>query len=443
MSRFTRRRSGGEERHDVSNMSDLAAYYADLESLHYGGSTYNGVSMTMSGRKGETLTADAAGHRSALKASSILWAAVSLHVRVFSQAEFAFQRLGGGPTDLFGTAALLPLEKPWPNATTQELLAKRCMDVDLAGNSYIVRQSGRLRWLQPDRVSLAIQSESDPGHPESASDAEVVGYWYTPSHAGALTEWFDVHEVSHWSPFPDPDRQFVGMSPITPVLRELGIDRALTTYKKSFIENAATPNLAVSPKAPMTGEQAREFMDLLNKSSAGARKAGRTLFLNGADVTVVGADFKALDVKGVQGALESRLAAALGVPAGLVGFSEGMASNTYSNLDQSRRILTDTTLHFLWRSICAASSHLVTVPADARLWYDSRDIPFLQDDADRAATIHASEAQTIRTLTDGGFDPVSVVNAVKGGGDWSALQHTGLMSVQLMPPGTGDATPAA
>ncbi len=69
-----------------------------------------------------------------------------------------------------------------------------------------------------------------------------------------------------------------------------------------------------------------------------------------------------------------------------------------------------------------------------RLWYDSRDVPFLREDEKDAAEIKATEATTISTLIDGGFEPGSVVKAVTAS-DYGLLVHTGLVSVQLQVPG--------
>ena len=45
------------------------------------------------------------------------------------------------------------------------------------------------------------------------------------------------------------------------------------------------------------------------------------------------------------------------------------------------------------------------------------------------------KAQTIRTLTDGGYEPESVIAAVEAE-DITLLKWTGLVSVQLQPPGS-------
>jgi len=440
MSRLSARRGVPERVEQRFSWDD----YLEQVSFSFNGSTYGvPVSFTMPGSTNEDVGSGYGSYASVLKSNPILWACVYLRMRVFAQARFTWQELKGGrPGEMFGDKSLEPLESPWPGATTGEMLAQRILDVDLAGNSFIAKGPGRLIRLRPDWVTIAVDSPS--GHPWDPF-AVVSGYIYKPGgpSSDATPVTFDVADVSHWSPIPDPMARHRGMSPISTLVRDLESDISATEHKRNFFRNAATPNLAVSPKAPMSAEQAKEFLDILNQSSAGVRNAGKTLFLNGADVTVVGADLRQLDFKATQGAGESRIAAALGVPAGLVGLSEGMAANTYSNLAQSRRVLTDSTLSYYWQGCCGASQGLVSQPrqrdgAGLRLWYDVRDIPFLQDDADQAAETQAKEAQTIRTLTDGGFDPASVVDAVRAD-DWTRLTHTGMLSVQLVPPGVGGA----
>src|SRR5690606_42053125 len=91
----------------------------------------------------------------------------------------------------------------------------------------------------------------------------------------------------------------------------------------------------------------------------------------------------------------------------------------------------------------ALPSSIVDGPSDAELWFDTSDVPFLRQDEKDAAEIEQLRAATIRQLIDGGFTPESAIRAVVTE-DMSALQHTGMLSVQLRPPGTGDANePAA
>jgi hypothetical protein len=128
----------------------------------------------------------------------------------------------------------------------------------------------------------------------------------------------------------------------------------------------------------------------------------------------------------------------------IVGFSEGLQGSSLNtgNFQAARRLTADKTLRPLWRMAAGAFSSIITVPPGSELWYDDRDIPFLQDDVADAAELKQKQAISIKALVDAGYDPDSVVDAIVSG-DLRRLSHSGLYSVQLRPPGTGDDPAAA
>jgi hypothetical protein len=156
---------------------------------------------------------------------------------------------------------------------------------------------------------------------------------------------------------------------------------------------------------------------------------------SGASADKIGSDMKEVDFKKVQAAGENRIAVASGVSGIIVGLSEGMEAATLANYGQARRRDADVTLRPLWRNMAGSFSTIVDVPPGAELWYDGRDISFLQEDLKDEAEIQHKEAITIRQYVDAGFTPESAVAAVQSG-DLNQLVHTGLFSVQLQPPGT-------
>lgn len=358
----------------------------------------------------------------------------------FSEARFTFRRRRNGLSgDLFGTAALAPLEKPWPGGTTGDLLARMEQDASLAGNAFIARVPGtdRLRRLRPDWVTIVSASESEPELYGAALDAEVIGYYYSPRAPGAATDTLLLpSQVAHYAPLPDPVAHWRGMSWITPVLSEISADLAATTHKLKFFENGATPALAVKLDASVTPEMFKRFKTLMNEQHGGADNAYKTLYLGGgADVTPLTMDLRQLDFKNTQGAGESRLAALAGVPATIVGFSEGLQGSSLNagNYGSARRRFADITMRTLWRNAAGSLASLIDVPSGAELWFDDRDIAFLRDDRKDAADIQQSRASSIRQLLDAGFLADSVVAAVEAE-DFTLLKHSGLFSVQLMPP---------
>lgn len=394
----------------------------------------------------------------AYKGSGVVFACIDRRQQVFSQARFQWREFRRGvPGDLFGSPELALLENPWPNGTTGELLAHMESDASLAGNFYAttVDDAGRvggsaagpgrrLVRLRPDWVSLVIDAPS--GNPFNL-DARVVAYVYEPTVAGVGASKPEPvtllpSEVCHYSPKPDPVARFRGMSWLTPVLEEISADRAATRHKSRFFRNGATPNMAIVFGPDTAPEAFQSFVESFNESHRGAENAYKTLFLaGGADVKPLSMDFRQMDFKATQGAGETRIAAAAGVPAAILGISEGLQGSSLNagNFGAARRLFVDSTMRDLWAKAAASLQVLVRPPSEgAALAVDDRDIPFLREDAKDRAEIRAADAQTLRTLIDGGWSPDAAVDFVTAN-DLKRLrgQHTGMVPVQLQPPGAG------
>lgn len=379
----------------------------------------------------------AASAVAAYKSSGPVFALVLARMQVFSQVRFQWTRFSGSlPGDLFGTQALNVLETPWPNGTTVDLLARMEMHDSLAGNAYVRRtRPDQLNVLRPDLVTIVLGSQENEADPALAADTEVAGYMYTP--AGGRPQFFLPDEVAHFAPIPDPWFHFLGQSWITPVLRELQGDQAATEHKWKFFENGATVNLAVKFDPGLSIDKVRQFKALMEEEHRGVANAYRTLFLGGgADPVTVGSNFKDMDYAVIQGRAESRLASAAGVPPSWVGFAEGLQGSSLNagNFDSARRRFADGTMVHLWANVAASLQAIVTPPdPGAQLWYDSR-VPFMREDAGDLAKIQQSQAATIGGLVKDGFTADSAVKAVLNN-DFSLLSHSGLVSVQLLPPG--------
>jgi hypothetical protein len=104
------------------------------------------------------------------------------------------------------------------------------------------------------------------------------------------------------------------------------------------------------------------------------------------------------------------------------------------NFGMARRIFADMWLYPTLQDVSAALAPIVDVPSDAELWFDTADIPLLREDGKDAAEIEAIRSTTINQYVREGFTPASAIDAVDAQ-DVTLLQHTGLVSVQLQPPG--------
>jgi len=416
-----------------------------------------GLNQLYGGQRAQEIERSLPGYMAALRQCPPAFAAQMVRALVLSQARFTFRSLPSAPVPRkqFGTSALTPLEAPWPNATSGELITRAEWHAGVAGNAYVTNWTpGRLRVLRPDWVAIVYGSQREPEFPSQALDGELLGYVY--QNGGLFSEQgkpmvIPPRNMAHWSPLPDPLFAGIGMSWITPAVREIQGDVLATQHKIRFFENGATPNLVVKGLTAESRQDFDELVEMMEASHAGLANAYRTLYLvAGADATVVGADLKQIDFKATQGAGETRIAALSRVHPVILGLSEGLAGSSLNagNFGMARRIWGDTWIYPTLQDLCRALSSLVEIPVnkitglrDSELWYDTADMPILREDAKDAAEIEQIKQATIVGYVKEGFTPDSSVAAVQGQ-NINLLKHTGLVSVQLQPPGTATQPPA-
>jgi phage portal protein BeeE len=410
-------------------------YAASLLSFAYGGTT------------GERESIDSSFDsyvRSAYKSNGIVFACILARMLPFSEARFQLQELvGGRPGKLIDNSSLRLLEEPWANGTTGELLSRMEQDASLAGNFYATVVDGRIRRLRPDWVTIISGVHDDKSLSPFDLKAEVLGYVYQPTGVAGKSDavLLSPENVVHYSPIPDPDAQWRGMSWLTPLIREVKADTYATKHKLGYFENGASLSLAIKYDASYDADQVSRFAEMFNEAHQGSDKAYKVLHIGGgADPVALGTELKN-DFRSIQGAGETRIAAAAGVGAIIARFSEGLAGSALNqgNYAAAKRQFADMTLRPLWRTAAASLSKLVAVPAGTRLWYDIRDVEFLKEDRKDAAEIMQITAATMNTLVTAGYTPESVIVAVETG-DMTRLEHSGRYSVQLHSADTGGAT---
>lgn len=415
-----------------------------LPYLNMGGNTYGIgplLQQTLQG-KSEPIGGDFVGlTEGAYKGNGVVFSVLNARLTLFKQARFMYRQLRSGtPGELFSTPDLDILRTPWPNGTCSDLLARMIQDADLGGNAFILRRGQRLVRLRPDWTVIVHGSFNDPNVTMWDPEADLLGYAYFPGGMGgnSIPTFYQVSEVAHFAPTPDPTAPARGMSWLTPLLRDVEADSAATAHKLAYFRNGATPNLVVTGVPGASPEQFQTWVDKFGRKHDGVKNAYRTAYLTvGMDAKIVGNDLAQIDFKVTQGAGETRIAAAGGVPPIVVGLSEGLQGSSLNagNFQAAMRRFADLTGRSLWEDASGALATIVARKPGAELWYDDRYIPALKDDIKDFAEVQSLQAQAVRQYVDAGFEPESVVDAINAG-DLKRLKHTGLYSVQLQPPGT-------
>lgn len=364
--------------------------------------------------------------------NSTVFSLILARMMLFSEAEFKFRdRL---TKRLSYSDALQILDNPWPNGTAGDLLSVMELDASIGGNSFIRHAGDQLERLRPDKtVVVSALREDSLGR----QIREIIGFGYDLSYLDPdrRPAFYDVSEVAHWAPIPDPVNPVRGMSWLTPVVREIDNDAGMVAYQTKYLENAATPNILIKYSQELSKSLMQDIAMQVQAKHSGVGNAFRTMVLDrGADATVVGNSLKDMAFTDVQAAGETRIASAAGVPPIVAGLSSGLDAATYSNYGMAMRRFADITMRPNWRSACAALSKLIDVPEGNKLWFDTSDIAALRQGENEQAAMMATLASAASSFIQAGYDPESINDALSAG-DINLLVHTGMVSVQLQPPG--------
>lgn len=406
-----------------------------------------GRNYTLSGSPGLNPAASFTGYvRDVTERSGVVAGAIAARALLISQIQFTWRNNRTSPTfgRAFGNPDLAILERPGP-VTRPELLHLAEQDVSNAGSWYCHRNGNELHRLRPDWVTVILGSNEDPVDNWIPPDARIIGYGYgNPATPSGRRDVFLPSEMIHWKPEPHPLEWWRGASWITSVLTEIRNDGQATDHTSKFFEKAATPNLVFKMDPTLTAEQVQEYADLTNRLHAGSENAYKNMFLGGGtDVIPVGHSAAALDLQGIQGGYETRIAVRSQVPAVVLGIREGLGGSALNsgNYSVARRLWADKWFTPTVQNLCAAVERVMRRPTDSDLWYDPSQVLFLQEDQKDAADIQSTKAVAIRNLTDAGFEWSSVIAAIEND-DFNLLRHNGLFSVQLQPPGSPAAAPS-
>ena len=405
-------------------------YQQMVTQLNYGGNLYQLLGNTTYG-PGEPAPTDSAA--AALASNGVAYGIYRRRLELFAQGRFRFRRFGNPrPTlsDSFRTPDLEPLND------TRWLFEECELGVARAGAAFFVYDGPVLRSLDARYCTIVGGSQQHPDKVAGAWDARPIGLIYQVPGQSVDPETWTWDEVFPYIPERDPEARWRGMSWLRPAMEDIDADNGMRRYLTRYLTNHATPNTAVVFPPEVLKETVEAFRDVFLQKHQGVERAFRTAFLGGgADIKVIGASLKELDSQPVRAQVHKDIAAAAGVPIVAAGIEQG----TYANSKESNRALADGKVRYLWSCAAETFSRAVNVPGGSELYVETAHISALQADALDDAQVVAAQANTMRTLWDGGADPASAISAVTAG-DLTKVVHSGNLSVQLVPGGQTPAT---
>ena len=283
----------------------LARADAGYNEYMYSGA-YQVTASDPSGRGREGVAAGIVRHaREAYEANGVVSACMTVRQALLSEARFTFR--SSIDKHLFGNQDLALLEQPWPNATQGELLSRLDLGASVAGNAYIRKAvpadgtAAQLVEMRPGCVVIVSEQVTDD---MGRIFRRPVGYEEDLKPLGITDrepQFYSVAEVGHYAPVPECPGGFKGISWLTPVLRDVAGDQALTQYKTAHVSRGAQLGLVIKYSQRLSQPVVDRLKKRFEAMYSGPENAGRTLVLDeGADVTVVGSTLEQLQYEAVQ-----------------------------------------------------------------------------------------------------------------------------------------------
>lgn len=195
---------------------------------------------------------------------------------------------------------------------------------------------------------------STPSAPDTPHPSPVLWGWaYWPPGQGAPAR-IPRAEVATFL-FPDPGAESGGLAeglgPLQVLAREVEVDTEATTFLGSLLKNSAVPGSLLKLKGRVRPEVAEKVKRIFQVEFGGLRRGEPAILDGDAEFQQVGFNLRDLEFPSLRDVAESRIAAAFGVPAILVGLKVGLESGIRATIEEQREYFAETTLCNYWRRL--------------------------------------------------------------------------------------------
>lgn len=200
--------------------------------------------------------------------------------------------------------------------------------------------------LRPDRVGPIYSTLDDVG-------AKVVKGW-SYQVPGTLQYIPIPRSETVLFLVPDPAGEsgglVEGLGPMQVLAREISADNEATSLVGSLLANYAQPSLLIKTTVPiMSAEEAAILKQSFKMQMGGAHRGEPAILDGGASIEKLSFDLKELEFPNLRDVSESRISAAFGVPAILVGLKVGIQAAIKATIAEQRELFTEGTLASYWR----------------------------------------------------------------------------------------------
>ncbi len=248
--------------------------------------------------------------------------------------------------------------------------------LSMDGNAYahIERNSSRIlgiRYLNHANVEV------------KAKDGELEGYWvWTQSGR----EFVPPDDMLHIATGIDPQNEFLGVSPLKSVLREVMTDNQIADYSNGLLKHPII-SMVVSPAEPgvdIDDDQAEIIMKAFSAKAAGKNAGGIAMPNIPLNINKVGYSPEEMALDKLTKRPETRIPAVFGIAPILIGLQAGLERSTMSNYKEAREATTEQTLVPLWSQIADDMTAQLLRQVEPResitLQFDLSKVRSLQED---------------------------------------------------------------
>lgn len=253
------------------------------------------------------------------------------------------------------------IRRPNPHMSEAEFWQMVALQEGIAGRSIWHKQrdnGGRVvaLWpLRPDRIGPHYGGAPQPdiaSQAQATSDPVLMGWNYWPPGIGQ-PQFIPSREVLVFLQ-PDPGAEtggiVEGLGPLQVLAREVEADNEATNFVGALLKNHAMPgSLLTLKQSGVTADQAKTIKRIFMAQFQGARRGEPAVLDGDTAYQQLSFNLQQLEFPQLRNVAESRIAAAFGVPAILVGLKAGIEASIRATITEQRRFFTETTLASYWR----------------------------------------------------------------------------------------------